>query len=167
MNKKELTINDLGLALRELGYSPVVSSLESFSVHKDGFNYEVCAGALPTVYLEGSFPFDWFDTDKLYQNRLIAMNMVNAQRDDVNPFHRNLQHVMNAFRDVFRRNDDPRGTPRGGWQQHTYMPAIQRRAKLRTLQRDDVMNVQHIWAWTAQRCRIGEGVEHIRPKLFQ
>lgn len=83
MNKAKLTINDLGLALRELGYSPVVSSLESFSVHKDGFNYEVCAGALPTVYLEGSFPFDWFDTDKLYQNRLIAMNMVNAQRDDV------------------------------------------------------------------------------------
>jgi len=83
MNKKDLTINDLGLALRELGYSPLVSSLESFSVHKDGFNYEVCAGALPTVYLEGSFPFDWFDTGKLYQNRLIAMNMVNAQRDDV------------------------------------------------------------------------------------
>lgn len=81
MKTNDLTINDLGRALRELGYYPVVSSLESFSIHKDSFNYEVCAGALPTVYLEGSFPFDWFDSDELH--RLIAMNLVNARRNDV------------------------------------------------------------------------------------
>ena len=74
---------------------------------------------------------------------------------------------MDAFRDMFRRDDDPRCTPRGWRQQHSHVPAVQRRAKLRMLQRDDVVDIQNVWAWAAQRRRIGEGVEHVRMNLFQ
>ena len=82
MNEK-LTINDIGLALKVLGFSPYVSSLDSFGIHLDGQNYEVYAGALPMVYIEGSRPMDWFALGESYRYMSVAMNTMNAQRNGV------------------------------------------------------------------------------------
>ena len=82
MNEK-LTINDIGLALKVLGFSPYVSSLDAFGIHLDGKNYEVYAGALPMVYIEGSRPMDWFALGESSRYMSMAMNTMNAQRNGV------------------------------------------------------------------------------------
>ena len=82
MNEK-LTINDVGLALKTLSFSPYVSSLDSFGIHLDGQNYEVYAGALPMVYIEGARPMDWFALGESYRYMSMAMNTMNAQRNGV------------------------------------------------------------------------------------
>lgn len=80
---EEFTINDVGLALKVLGFFPYVLSLDSYDIHQDGQNYEVYAGALPMIYVESSRPMDWFALGESYCYMSIAMSTMNAQRNGV------------------------------------------------------------------------------------